>query len=163
MTKKALSLIGVILITLMVTGCVKKIDDDKKASPESQDPKKTEKMIPVEGSEANATDLKIETIKEGDGQREVKSGDAISVHYVGTLTDGTKFDSSIDRGVPLTFTVGASQVIKGWEQGVPGMKVGEKRILTIPASLAYGSRGVGEIIPPNSTLIFEVELINFTD
>ena len=147
----------------MVTGCVKKIDDDKKASPESQDPKKTEKMIPVEGSEANATDLKIETIKEGDGQREVKSGDAISVHYVGTLTDGTKFDSSIDRGVPLTFTVGASQVIKGWEQGVPGMKVGEKRILTIPASLAYGSRGVGEIIPPNSTLIFEVELINFTD
>jgi FKBP-type peptidyl-prolyl cis-trans isomerases 1 len=87
------------------------------------------------------------------------SGDNIDVHYKGTLTDGTKFDSSYDRGTPLNFTVGAGQVIKGWDEGLLGMKIGEKRKLTIAPHLAYGSRGVGGVIPPNATLIFETELV----
>jgi FKBP-type peptidyl-prolyl cis-trans isomerase FkpA len=87
-----------------------------------------------------------------------ENGDVLTVNYVGTLTDGTKFDSSIDRGTPFQFTLGAGQVIQGWEQGFVGMKVGGKRKLIIPPSLAYGANQVGPI-PPNSTLIFEVELL----
>jgi peptidylprolyl isomerase/FKBP-type peptidyl-prolyl cis-trans isomerase FkpA len=101
--------------------------------------------------------MKIETLKEGTGE-EAKNGDVVSVHYVGTFENGTKFDSSIDRGTPFSFTLGVGQVIKGWDLGVLGMKVGEKRKLTIPSDLAYGSGGVPGAISPNSTLIFEVEL-----
>ncbi|KAK4148268.1 uncharacterized protein C8A04DRAFT_24070 [Dichotomopilus funicola] len=90
---------------------------------------------------------------------ETKAGDTIKVHYKGTLTSGTKFDSSYDRGDPLAFTVGEGQVIKGWDQGLLGMKVGEKRKLTIAPELAYGNRAVGGVITPNSTLIFETELV----
>ncbi|MCK9578686.1 FKBP-type peptidyl-prolyl cis-trans isomerase [bacterium] len=104
-------------------------------------------------------ELKIETLKEGTGTVTTKAGDTISVHYVGTLTDGKKFDSSVDRKTPFEFTVGAGQVIKGWDQGLLGMKVGEKRKLTIPSSLAYGDREISGLIPANSTLIFEVELL----
>jgi FKBP-type peptidyl-prolyl cis-trans isomerase len=86
-------------------------------------------------------------------------GDTVSVHYVCTLTNGTKFDSSYDRGQPYPFQIGAGRVIAGWDQGVPGMKVGGKRRLTIPPSLAYGNQGNGSI-PPNSTLIFEIDLIS---
>jgi FKBP-type peptidyl-prolyl cis-trans isomerase len=86
-------------------------------------------------------------------------GDTVNVHYVGTLTNGTKFDSSYDRGAPYTFQIGAGRVIAGWEQGVPGMKVGGKRRLTIPPSLAYGNQAVGSI-PPNSTLVFDIELVS---
>jgi FKBP-type peptidyl-prolyl cis-trans isomerase len=86
-------------------------------------------------------------------------GDTVSVHYVGTLTNGTKFDSSYDRGQPYAFRIGAGQVIAGWDQGVPGMKVGGKRRLTIPPSLGYGSQAYGPI-PANSTLIFDVELVS---
>jgi FK506-binding protein 2 len=86
-------------------------------------------------------------------------GDTIKVHYTGTLTNGNKFDSSLDRGDPLSFTVGQGQVIKGWDEGLLGMKVGEKRKLTIAPHLAYGNRAVGGVIPANSTLIFETELV----
>lgn len=111
-------------------------------------------------NEKSMEGLKIETTKEGTGQQQVKNGDTISVHYTGKLEDGTKFDSSLDRGTPFTFTIGQGMVIQGWEQGLLGMKVGEKRTLTIPSELGYGSRGAGGIIPPNATLIFDVELVS---
>lgn len=104
-------------------------------------------------------DLKIETTQEGTGDRVTKNGDKISVHYTGKLEDGTKFDSSVDRGTPFEFTIGQGQVIAGWEKGLLDMKVGEKRILTIPSDMGYGAQGAGGVIPPNATLIFEVELM----
>jgi len=102
--------------------------------------------------------MKIETLKEGTGEI-AKNGDTVSVHYTGTLEDGTKFDSSVDRGTPFSFILGAGRVIQGWDLGVAGMKVGEKRKLTIPPELGYGASGAGDVIPPNVTLIFEVELL----
>ncbi|MDX9912983.1 MAG: FKBP-type peptidyl-prolyl cis-trans isomerase [Candidatus Moranbacteria bacterium] len=104
-------------------------------------------------------DLKIETTQEGTGDAKTKVGDTISVHYIGKLTDGTKFDSSVDRNKPFEFTLGQGKVIAGWDEGLLDMKVGEKRILTIPADMAYGSQGAGDVIPPNATLIFNVELL----
>lgn len=103
--------------------------------------------------------LKIQDLKVGTGQ-EAKDGFAVSVNYIGTLENGTKFDSSYDRGQPFKFVLGAGQVIKGWDIGVAGMKIGGKRKLIIPPDLAYGSRNIGNgLIPPNSTLVFEVELL----
>jgi FKBP-type peptidyl-prolyl cis-trans isomerase len=104
-------------------------------------------------------ELKVEDLKAGNGQ-EAKSGDRVTVHYVGTLTNGEKFDSSRDRGKGFSFKLGAGQVIKGWDQGVAGMKVGSMRKLTIPPHLAYGDRGFPPVIPPGSTLVFEVELLS---
>jgi len=101
----------------------------------------------------------IEDLKAGEGQ-EAKAGDRVTVHYVGTLTDGTKFDSSRDRGQGFTFELGAGRVIQGWDRGVAGMKIGGLRKLTIPPELAYGTRGFPPVIPANATLVFEVELLS---
>ena len=103
--------------------------------------------------------LKYTDTKVGTGA-EAKAGQRVSVHYTGWLTNGTKFDSSKDRGQPFMFALGGGQVIKGWDEGVQGMKVGGVRRLTIPADLGYGARGAGGVIPPNATLVFEVELLD---
>ena len=108
------------------------------------------------------SELQIEDTTIGEGE-EVVSGKLISVHYTGTLLDGTKFDSSLDRGTPFQFVLGAGQVIQGWDQGVAGMKVGGKRKLTIPPELGYGEGGVPGTIPPNSALVFEVELLEIIE
>jgi FKBP-type peptidyl-prolyl cis-trans isomerase FkpA len=102
--------------------------------------------------------LKYEDVQEGTGAA-AKAGDSIEVHYTGWLTDGKKFDSSLDRGQPFAFQLGAGRVIKGWDEGVAGMKIGGKRKLVIPAALGYGARGAGGVIPPNAELTFEVELL----
>jgi FKBP-type peptidyl-prolyl cis-trans isomerase len=101
---------------------------------------------------------KIVDLRAGTGA-EAKAGDRVTVHYTGTLDDGTKFDSSRDRGQPFSFTLGRGQVIPGWDQGVAGMKVGGQRKLTIPPEEGYGARGSGGVIPPNATLEFDVEMI----
>ena len=105
--------------------------------------------------------MKVEILQQGSGAA-AKSGDTVTVNYVGTLQDGTKFDSSIDRGRPFQFTLGQNSVIQGWELGVAGMKKGGKRKLTIPPELAYGSQGAGGVIAPNSTLIFEIDMLSIS-
>ena len=107
-----------------------------------------------------ASGLMYIVLKEGEGPQRALPGTMVTVHYTGTLLDGTKFDSSLDRGKPIQFPVGNGRVIKGWDEALLSMGKGEKRILIIPSNLAYGERGIGPI-PPNSTLVFEVELIGF--
>jgi FKBP-type peptidyl-prolyl cis-trans isomerase len=104
-------------------------------------------------------ELQIEDVVVGQGTEAV-AGKRVGVHYTGWLTDGKKFDSSVDRGKPFSFQLGAGQVIKGWDQGVAGMRIGGKRKLTIPSELGYGKRGAGGVIPPDATLVFEVELLS---
>jgi FKBP-type peptidyl-prolyl cis-trans isomerase FkpA len=104
------------------------------------------------------TGLTIVELVEGDGDT-AASGRSVTVHYTGWLQDGQKFDSSVDRNEPFEFDLGAGRVIRGWDEGVQGMKVGGKRKLTIPPALGYGARGAGGVIPPNATLVFEVELL----
>jgi FKBP-type peptidyl-prolyl cis-trans isomerase len=103
--------------------------------------------------------MKIEKISAGDGPSP-KQGDTVTVHYTGWLTDGTKFDSSVDCDEPFAFVLGTGQVIQGWDRGVANMRVGDKARLTIPPELAYGNQGFPGAIPPNATLIFEVELLS---
>ncbi len=142
----------VLLLSVALTGCIEQADvanplDSKESTSSAQ-----------AQTDNNVQELKIDDQKVGSGAEAV-SGKSITVHYTGTLTDGTKFDSSVDRGEPFTFNLGAGEVIQGWDKGFAGMKVGGKRKLTIPSDMAYGERGAGASIPPNSTLIFEVELL----
>ena len=113
----------------------------------------------VTGKTAMAAELQIETITDGDGAV-AETGTRVSVHYEGRLEDGEVFDASRPRGQPFAFTIGAGQVIRGWEDGVTGMKIGETRRLTIPPELGYGAAGAGGVIPPNATLAFEIELLD---
>ncbi|EAW38923.1 FKBP-type peptidyl-prolyl cis-trans isomerase [Lyngbya sp. PCC 8106] len=112
-----------------------------------------EKMVTTDSG------LQYEDVKVGDGASPQK-GQTVVVHYTGTLEDGTKFDSSRDRGQPFSFKIGVGQVIKGWDEGVGSMKVGGQRKLVIPSDLGYGARGAGGVIPPNATLLFDVELLD---
>jgi FKBP-type peptidyl-prolyl cis-trans isomerase FkpA len=142
----------VLSLVVLATSCSKQ-EEPKPTTPTPQ-PAASIAPQPV----ANVTELKIEDSKVGTGAV-AETGKRVTVHYTGWLTNGTKFDSSKDRGEPFSFQLGAGQVIKGWDQGVAGMKVGGVRKLTIPASLAYGANGAGGVIPPNATLVFEVELL----
>lgn len=124
-------------------------------------PKPSATQSPGSGANQVVTQsgLKYEDIVVGTGPA-AKAGDTVSVHYTGTLEDGTKFDSSVDRGTPFEFTLGQGKVIAGWDEGIQGMQVGGKRKLTIPPALGYGAGGYPPVIPANATLIFDVELLS---
>lgn len=161
-----LSLIGYIMLIGMITFAIVYVLNYKSVPATKVINTEPPKEVVAESSpvsnnkkmQGDVTELKIEDITVGTGAEAV-AGKEISVHYTGTLTNGTKFDSSKDRGTPFEFTLGAGQVIQGWDQGFTGMKVGGKRKLVIPPSMGYGAQGAGGAIPPNATLIFEVELL----
>ena len=151
--KKIILIIIILIVFMFIFYFLAQDSQEDKNQEESE----TEEMVSDSNEEQ---ELQIEVLEQGTGE-EVKSGDNIAVHYTGTLEDGTKFDSSLDRGKPFVFTLGIGQVIKGWDMGILGMKVGEKRKLVIPPELGYGETGTpGGPIPPNATLIFEVELLS---
>lgn len=156
----ALSLALALAALLSATGCSPKPPETTTPEPtvQSEEPTPSAPATPVPAAPA-ATELKMEDTKVGTGAT-AKTGDEVTVHYTGYLTDGTKFDSSLDSNQPFTFKVGNGDVIAGWDQGIPGMKVGGKRKLTIPSELGYGPQGAGDVIPPNATLVFDVELLS---
>jgi FKBP-type peptidyl-prolyl cis-trans isomerase FkpA len=132
--------------------CLACSESDANSQDKDKKDKKEEKVITTKSG------LKYVELKEGTGD-EAKAGQIVEVHYTGWLKDGTKFDSSKDRNEPFKFPLGAGRVIKGWDEGVAGMKVGGKRKLIIPPELGYGKRGAGNVIPPDAELTFEVELL----
>lgn len=150
----AIPLVLLAFVVLWVWGGQIKLAPKAQPSPSPTLDAKMEKAI----TEGNMEELKTEDIKVGVGDEAI-AGKKVTVNYSGTLTDGTKFDSSYDRGTPFSFILGRGEVIRGWDMGVAGMKVGGTRKLTIPAALAYGAQGAGNVIPPNATLVFEVELL----
>ncbi|UZQ53830.1 FKBP-type peptidyl-prolyl cis-trans isomerase [Trichothermofontia sichuanensis B231] len=133
------------------------VNPSETVSPSGDEP------VTAANPEANAivtlpSGLQYEDLRVGDGPSP-QPGDRVTVHYTGTLTNGKQFDSSRDRGRPFQFTIGVGQVIKGWDEGVASMKVGGRRKLIIPSELGYGSRGAGGVIPPDATLVFDIELL----
>lgn len=154
--KKILGLIVVLTIVILAIYFLW-LNQKENEGIESNENEEMNENQNIQGQDQN---LQIEILKEGIGEQ-VKSGDNVSVHYTGTLEDGSKFDSSLDRGRPFAFIVGIGQVIQGWDLGILGMKVGEIRKLIIAPELGYGAIGTpGGPIPPNATLIFEVELLS---
>ncbi len=154
MSKTILIIIAVIILIAAIIGVYFFLQrgDDSASQQESTIPAEENNSYEIQG-------MKIEILKEGTGEG-AKAGDDIVVDYVGTLTDGAKFDSSIDRNQPFPYTLGQNMVIQGWEIGLLGMKVGEKRRLTIPPELGYGEQGRPPIIPSNATLIFEIDMLS---
>ena len=152
--RKTLPFLLALLLVLAACGSEPTPSDDP-TEPAAEDPAGDCE----EGVVETESGLQYEELECGDGE-EAARGDTVVVHYTGTLEDGTKFDSSLDRGQPFPFTIGAGQVIQGWEEGIAGMKVGGKRKLTIPPDLAYGPAGRPPVIPKNATLIFEVSLVD---
>jgi len=151
-----------VLIVLVVIGGLVYITINKKAyapAEETQQLGQTEQNINMENTQEG---VRITTLKEGTGEV-AKSGDTVAMNYTGKLLDGKTFDSNVDASFkhvePFVFTIGAGQVIKGWDVGIAGMKVGEQRKLELAPDFAYGATGAGNIIPPNATLVFEVELL----
>ena len=137
---------------------VEKQEYYKKAEAEKEEKQKSELAALIEKGTTTPSGLTIITEKEGSGPRP-QSGQTVSVHYAGYLTSGKKFDSSFDRGEPIQFPIGTGRVIKGWDEGIMLLNVGTRAKLIIPPELAYGARGAGGVIPPNATLIFDVELL----
>ena len=142
---KLVVLAAAVLSLVESTGCQKSKSSKEAAMPEQK----------------TVSGLGYVVLREGNGATPQK-GQTVTVHYTGWLTDGKKFDSSVDRGEPFRFQVGVGQVIPGWDEGVALMKVGEKRKLVVPPGLGYGARGAGGVIPPNATLVFEVELLGIS-
>lgn len=143
-------LVFAVLAALCLVGCN---EDKTKTAPGA-----VNKVNHKKGDKMNIEGMNIEIIEEGTGA-EIQNNQKAVMHYTGVLENGTKFDSSRDRNQPFQFTLGVGQVIRGWDLGVKGMKIGEKRKLTIPAELGYGERGAGGVIPGGATLIFDVELL----
>lgn len=156
---------ALVAVAATVTGCSNSSSSTPAQSSASQQSAQSQSAAtgqpttaPSQSQPPAEASLKIVDEKVGKGTA-AKTGDTVTVNYTGWLTDGTKFDSSLDRNEPFSFTLGAGQVIEGWDKGVVGMKVGGKRKLTIPPDMGYGAQGANGVIPPNATLVFEITLL----